>query len=188
LVLGLLGDPGPLHYKKSRSSNAEIDHLAMHVLRHAQCAHKTLEFTPYGYDERQFCSPGIDLPVGRLTRSPNGAYPQYHSSADDLELVTGECLAQSLDVCLQILSGLEANCTYRNTSPKGEPQLGRRGLYRKTGGQQELALAELALLWVLNLSDGAHNLLDIARRADLPLPVVAQAAAELEGCGLLVKV
>jgi len=157
----------------------------VHVLQHSDARHEVLPFTPYGYDERQFCSPGINLPVGRLTRSPESAYPQYHTSADDLDLVSAGQLEEALRICLQILEGLEVNGAYLNTQPKGEPQLGRRGLYRKTGGQQELGHRELALLWVLNLSDGRHSLLDIAEQAQLPLSAVAEATADLENCGLL---
>lgn len=185
MVVGLVGDPGPFCYKKSRSGVAEIDRMAIQVLRHCTASHKVLDFAPYGYDERQFCSPGINLPVGRLTRSPNGAYPQYHTSADDLHLVSAGQLEESIDICLRIISGLEANRVYVNTSPKGEPQLGRRGLYRKTGGQQDVGHRELALLWVLNLSDGNHSLLDIAERANIPMQAIVEAAADLETCGLL---
>jgi aminopeptidase-like protein len=185
MVVALVGDAGPFSYKKSRSGAAEIDRMAIQVLRHWRTPHQILEFTPYGYDERQFCSPGINLPVGRLTRSPNGAYREYHTSADNLDFVHAGQLQDSLEVCLRILGGLEANRVYLNTHPKGEPQLGRRGLYRKTGGQQDVGLRELALLWVLNLSDGQHSLLDIAERADLPMQTIVEAAGDLEGCALL---
>lgn len=185
MVVGLVGDPGPFRYKKSRSGDVEIDRMAAHVLEQSDSRHEVLEFSPYGYDERQFCSPGIHLPVGRLTRSPDSGYPQYHTSADDLDLVSAGQLEEALGICLQILDGLEVNRVYLNTQPKGEPQLGRRGLYRKTGGQQGLGRRELALLWVLNMSDGRHSLLDIADRADLPMATVAEATVDLEACGLL---
>jgi aminopeptidase-like protein len=185
MVVALVGDSGPFRYKKSRFGDAEIDRMAIHVLRHSDSRHEVLEFTPYGYDERQFCSPGINLPVGRFTRSPNGSYPEYHTSADDLDFVSARKLEESLEVCLRIIDGLEANRVYVNTQPKGEPQLGRRGLYRKMGGQKDIGLQELAFLWVLNLSDGNHSLLDIAERSNLSMQVIAEAAADLGSCGLL---
>jgi len=144
------------------------------------------EFSPYGYDERQFCSPGFNLPVGRLSRTPHGEYPEYHTSADDLSLVTPEALADSLSVCARILFTLEHNRTYINQNPRCEPQLGKRGLYRAMGGTDAKS-QELAMLWVLNLSDGTHSLLDIAERAQLPFKAVYDAAALLLEHSLLVE-
>ena len=135
------------------------------MLEQSDDAYKILEFSPYGYDERQFSSPGIDLSVGRLTRSPNGAYPEYHTSADDLSLVAPQFLAKSLRTYLNVLCCLETDHTYINLQPKGEPQLGRRGLYRKMGGFQDIANTQMAMLWMLNMSDGANSLLDIAERS-----------------------
>jgi aminopeptidase-like protein len=143
-----------------------------------------IPFSPYGYDERQLCSPGFNLPVGRLTRSVNGGYPQYHSSADDLALIRPECLEQSLAACKLFVTVLEDNRRYVNRSPKGEPRLGKRGLYGAVGGMRP-AEREHAMLWVLNQSDGSHSLLDIARRAGLAFDVVREAAVALEQAGLL---
>ena len=114
----------------------------------------SLPFIPYGYDERQYCSPGFDMPVGCFMRSPNGGYPEYHSSADNLSLVRPECLAESLDMLWQMVGAIEGNATYLSRSPKGEPQLGKRGLYRPMGGQQAQDFDQMSLLWVLNLADG----------------------------------
>lgn len=176
LVLALLGDPGPVTYKKSRRGDAAIDRAAAHVLTHSGQPFHVREFEPYGYDERQFCSPGIDLPVGCLMRTPHGQYAEYHSSADNLDLVQPRYLADSWSKCLQIVEVLEQNLAYINQNPMGEPQLGRRGLYRSIGGMDEPKSMERAMLWVLNLSDGDHDLLDIAQRADLPFSTVSQAA------------
>jgi aminopeptidase-like protein len=162
LVLGLLGDSGPLTYKKSRRGDADIDGVAQYALAGISDA-RVIEFSPYGYDERQLCSPGFNLPFGRLTRSVNGGYPQYHSSADDLTLVRPEYLQDSYQACQRIISVLEGDAQYVNLSPKGEPQLGKRGLYGSVGGQSP-AEREHAMLWVLNQSDGGPSLLDIARR------------------------
>ncbi|MGH9894566.1 MAG: DUF4910 domain-containing protein, partial [bacterium] len=141
-----------------------------------------------GYDERQYCSPGFDLPLGSLSRTSHGKFPEYHTSADDLDFVQPPYLADSLAACIAILAVLEANQTYRNLNPKGEPQLGRRGLYSTSGGHTTRAQDEIALLWVLNLSDGEHSLLDIADRAGVPFSSIRAAAEDLLSVDLLEQV
>jgi aminopeptidase-like protein len=183
LVLTCLGDAGSLSYKRSRRGDAIVDRAAAHVLA-ARGPHRILDFSPWGYDERQYCSPGFDLPVGCLMRTPHGQFPQYHTSADDLELVRPEALADSLHACEAILDLLDRNRAFVNLSPKGEPQLGRRGLYPAVGGGAQ-GTEQLALLWVLNLSDGRHTLLDIAERAKLPFDLIDRAAGALAAHGLL---
>jgi len=181
LVLALLGDPGALTYKRSRRDTSEIDAIVAYALAGDGAV---IPFSPYGYDERQLCSPGFDLPAGRLTRSVNGGYPQYHTSADDLSLITPAALQGSFETCQRIVELIEANQRYVNLKPKGEPRLGPRGLYRALGGS-EPAAHEYAMLWVLNQSDGAHSLLDIARRSGVPFAVLREAARALEAARLL---
>jgi aminopeptidase-like protein len=185
LVLTCLGDSGNSTYKKSRRSDAEIDRAAMHVLQHSGQPYEIIDFFPYGYDERQFCSPGFNLPVGCLMRTPHGRFPEYHTSADNLDLVHPDTLADSFSKCLAIISVLENNKAYMNQKPKCEPQLGKYGLYRAMGGQAEARLDELAILWVLNLSDGTHSLLDIADRSGMAFAVIQRAAEDLCHSGLL---
>jgi aminopeptidase-like protein len=186
LVLSLLGDGGPLHYKKSRGGNHAIDRSAWHVLRTEFPGSRLLEFSPWGYDERQFCSPGINLPMGRLTRTPDGKFIEYHTSADNPDFVTADALAQSWLVCLKIFEAIEADVRYVNLSPKGEPQLGRRGLYRSTGGYYTgVPDRQMALFWLLNQSDGNTSLLDIAEKSGLSAGVLARAALDLQVAGLL---
>ena len=185
IVLTGVGDEGNITYKKSRQGNAEIDRAMAHVLRHSGETSTIIDFFPYGYDERQYCSPGFDLPVGCFMRAPHGQYPEYHSSADNLGFVKAESLVQSYGRCLEVLELLEGNRAYMNQNPKCEPQLGRRGLYRAVAGQQEKQWTELALFWVLNASDGHHTLLDIAERADLPFRKIQSAADALLEVGLL---
>jgi aminopeptidase-like protein len=184
LVLSCLGDRGSLTYKRSRRGDALIDRAASHVLRHSG-DHTLLDFVPYGYDERQYCSPGFDLAVGCLTRTPNGKYPEYHTSADDLDFVTPEHLAHSLCAVEAILDVVEHEAHYQNLNPYCEPQLGKRGLYDGVAGKRELPSMELALLWVLNQSDGEHGLLDIAERSGLEFNVIHTAATALRKTGLL---
>jgi aminopeptidase-like protein len=183
LVVACVGDPGPFHYKQSRRGDAEIDRVVQYVLEQADAPSDIRPFTPYGYDERQYCSPGFNLPVGSLTRTPHGRFPEYHTSADSLDLVTPDALAKSLDQYLEVVEVLEANRTYVSTNPKGEPQLGRRGLYRAMGGHRDAEEMQMAMLWTLNLSDGGHALLDVAEEAGLPFKqvyAVAQLLCEHE--------
>jgi aminopeptidase-like protein len=185
LVLACLGDPGRLTYKRSRRGDTEVDRAVAHVLASSGRPHELQDFTPYGYDERQFCSPGFDLPVGCLSRTPYARYPEYHTSADDLDLVRPEHLQDSLEACWEVLQVLDGNRRYLNLKPKGEPQLGRRGLYGSIGGRSDAEERQMAMLWVLNLSDGDHSLLDVAGRAGLPFALVAEVAGTLEDAGLL---
>jgi aminopeptidase-like protein len=185
LVLSCLGDPGKFTYKRSRRGNAEVDRIVEQVVRSSGREFQILDFTPYGYDERQYCSPGMNLPVGCFMRTPNGCYPQYHTSADDLSWVTPSALGDSLVQLLRIIQVLEENRCHLNLNPKCEPQLGRRGLYRQLGGMKHTATLQMAMLWVLNFSDGEHDLLDIAIRSGVPFEQVSQAADALRSAGLL---
>ena len=146
---------------------------------------EVIDFSPYGNDERQFCSPGFDLPVGAITRSGHDRSERHHTSADDLSSIDPGALADTLRVCLSILGILERDATLFSLNPKGEPQLGRRGLYRAFGGRAEQAALESALLWMMSLADGAHTTLDVAEQSGLPFAVVDEAAGALEAAELL---
>jgi len=185
LVAACVGDAGPLSYKRSRKGDAEIDRAAVHVLEHSGQPYRVRDFSPYGYDERQYCSPGFDLAVGALMRTPHGEYPEYHTSGDDLAFVRPDRLADSLRRYLEVFEVLEGNLAYVNLSPKCEPQLGKRGLYGSVGGRSHAAPSQMALLWVLNLSDGTRTLLDVAERSRLPFADLATAARALTAAGLL---
>jgi aminopeptidase-like protein len=185
LVLTCVGDSGAPTYKRSRRGAAEIDRAATHVLRCAGAPHRIMDFFPYGYDERQYCSPGFDLAVGCFMRSQHGTFPEYHTSADDMSFIRPEHMADSFERVWEILEVLENNRVYLNTNPKCEPRLGKRGLYGALGGTRHGAFDELGLLWVLNLSDGRHDLLTIAERAGMRFSEVERAASALHACGLL---
>ena len=184
LVSVLLGDAGPFHYKRTRTGATEIDRVVEFVLKEQGVAAKLLDFSPYGYDERQFNSPGIAAPVGRLTRTPNSEYAEYHSSADNLDLVRPEYLEESLHLLERVVTVLEGNHSYRNTAPNCEPQLGKRGLYGSTGGARPKQ-REYAMLWVLSMSDTQHSLLDISARSGIDFDVVRAAADDLLAARLL---
>lgn len=186
LVVSGVGDGGGPTYKKSRSGNAAIDRAMTHILEHHRSGATILDFIPYGYDERQFCSPGINLPVGLFQKSQFGTYPEYHTSADDLQFIRPEHLGESYDMISAAFDVIERDYVPINTMPKGEPQLGRRGLYNSIGGDKHAPSRNMALLWVLNLADGEHSLLDIANRAHMPFGTIADAARRLREKGLLV--
>jgi aminopeptidase-like protein len=184
LVATCVGDPGDPTYKRSRQGNALIDRAATHVLEHSGRPYRIVDFSPYGYDERQYCSPGFDLAVGSLSRTPHNEYAEYHTSADNLDLVRPECLADSFGLYLSVLDVLENDERYQNLVPKGEPQLGRRGLYPSIGAQG-VGTELMARLWLLNLSDGQHSLLDVADRSGLPFRDIKEAARVLSESGVL---
>lgn len=186
LVLVALGHPGAMTYKRSRRGNAEIDRAVAKVFDDFGIESQMLDFVPHGNDERQYCSPGFNLPVGAIMRIPCGMFPQYHTSADDLTCVQPQALEDSYEVCRRIFALLESNERPVSLNQRGEPQLGRRGLYRQTSDLAGVgAVKELPILWVLNLSDGTHSLLDIAERSGLPFADIAAATAALRASGLL---
>jgi aminopeptidase-like protein len=186
LVLSCVGDAGDPTYKRSRRGEAFIDRAMAHVLRRsAGDGARLLDFSPYGYDERQFCSPGFNLPVGLFQRSRFGTFPEYHTSADNLDFIQPRHLADSYRLLMQAVDIVEQDWTPLNLFPKGEPQLGRRGLYGALGGDKSTGERAMAMLWVLNLADGTHSLLDIADRSGLAYGDVAATAQALKDHGLL---
>lgn len=187
LVVACVGDPGKLTYKKSRQGTAEIDQAVTHILKHSGQEYEIQDFTPYGYDERQYCSPGFNLAVGCLSRTPHGCYQEYHTSADNLDFVQPAYLADSLSKYLAVLDVLENNKKYINTNPMCEPQLGRRGLYGAMGGRKDTSDLEMAMLWLLNLSDGENSLLDIAEESGYQFNIITETASILVDNQLLVE-
>jgi len=184
-VVAGVADRGKFHYKKSRRDDTETDRTFAHVLKHAPDGGEVLDYSPYGYDERQFCSPGFNMPIGRVSRTPHGQYPEYHTSADNLDFISADALQDSYEKCATALHILENNRVYLNQNPKCEPQLGRRGLYGAVGGQTDRKLQELAMLWVLSGSDGENDLLSIAERSGYAFQAIERAATLLAQSGLL---
>jgi aminopeptidase-like protein len=185
LVLSNLGDAGHVRYKKSRQENADIDKIVNYVLQELGDKLDIIDFSPYGYDERQFCSPGFNLPVGRFTRSPNGGYPQYHTSADNLDFVKSEYISDSFHKLLNVVNVIEKNANFVNLNPFCEPQLGRRGIYHAMGGLQGIQELQHALLWILNLSDGSNSLLDICQKSKISFDMIHKAAVLLQEKNLI---
>ncbi|AMV39208.1 DUF4910 domain-containing protein [Planctomyces sp. SH-PL62] len=186
LVLSCLGDDGDFTYKTSRRGDADIDRACSHVLHESAKPARVLKFSPHGGDERQFCSPGFDLPIGVLMRSSYGNFPQYHTSADDLNFVQPKALSESFNVLIDIIAILENNRNYRNTCPRCEPYLAKRGI-SLSGDWPFGPSKEQPVLWLLNMADGSHSLLDIAVRSGLDFDSLCQAARMLRKYGLLTE-
>jgi aminopeptidase-like protein len=188
LVLALLGNAAPLFYKQTRNGKCAIDRAAAHILGRDYPGAEVLEFSPWGYDERQFGSPGINLPIGGLSRSPDATLPENHTSADHPDAISPAALSEAWLACLKIFEALENDVRYVNLQPNGEPQLGRRGLYRSTGGYYaSVSERQMALLWMLNQSDGTKSVLDVAERSGISIGALASAASELEAAGLFAR-
>jgi aminopeptidase-like protein len=185
LVISMVGDGAGPTYKRTRRGNSAIDRAVIQTIRHSGLTPTIIDFSPYGYDERQYCSPGFNLPVGLFQRSRFGEIPEYHTSADNLDFIAPGHLASSYRLIAEALDVVEHDLVYRNTVSKCEPQLGRRGLYGMIGGDKDAAASNMAMLWILNLSDGMHSLLDIAERANLPFGVIRRTAQRLHCSGLL---
>jgi aminopeptidase-like protein len=188
LVLTGLGDAAPLNYKQSRRGVTDIDRAAAMVFRERDAGDRCIPFSPYGYDERQFCSPGFDLAVGRLSRSLHGEFPEYHTNNDNLSFISDAQLRDSIDAAERILDTLEANRTMMNLAPEGEPQLGKRGLFTTLGGGIDAKSFEIALLWLLSDSDGSKDLVAIAEHCRFPYAQLVHAAEALESAGLLKEI
>ncbi|MDG4883989.1 DUF4910 domain-containing protein [Mesorhizobium sp. WSM4884] len=186
LVMSCVGDAAAPAYKRSRRGDAFIDRAMAHVLS-GRAGAKLIDFSPYGYDERQYCSPGFNLPVGMFQRSVHGTFPEYHTSADNLDFIAPQHLEDSFRILMDVIDIVEGDWTPLNLFPKGEPQLGRRGLYSALGGQKSSGMSSMALLWVLNLADGQHSLLAMAERSGLPFRELAAAARLLSDHGLLAQ-
>ncbi len=179
LVATCVGDPGCLTYKKSRNGHLNIDRAVTNVLKHCGDDYKIIDYFPPGSDERQYGSPGVNLPVGSLMRTPYGEFQEYHTSADDLDFVKSKHLADSFSKYMKTFYILENNRSFINLQPKGEPNLGKRGLYRTISGQQDGYEAELAIISILNLSDGDHSLLDISERTEMDFGLIKRTADRL---------
>jgi aminopeptidase-like protein len=176
-VITCIGDRGAFTYKKSRRGNALPDRVVELLLEQTEKEYKILDFFPSdGSDERQYCSPGFNLPVGSLMRSMYGKYPEYHTSGDNKNFISFPAMEASINKYFEAITMIERNEFYVNTMPFCEPQLGKRGLYPTLGSSKKNAETVASMMWVLNLADGEHDLIAISRRSGIPfhelLPVV----------------
>ncbi|MCI0627131.1 MAG: DUF4910 domain-containing protein [Acidobacteria bacterium] len=185
LVVTCVGDSGPFHYKQTRRGNHVLDRVVENVLSFSNVPHEVRSFWPLGSDERQYCSPGFNLPVGSLMRSVYGEFPEYHTSADNLEFISPQALQESLEIYRRVLMALEQNVVYRRTVPYGEPQLGRRNLYPTLGTKQKRTAELRRMMWVLNLADGHNSVIDMAERMDDSVIDIVDTARRLVQAELL---
>ena len=185
IVVAGVGDAGTHTYQQTFAGDAVVDRAMAIALRDRAEPHRVEPFKPWGYDERQYNSPGFRLPFGRISRTPHGEYPAYHTSADDLDFVTDASLVGTLELLLDVVDILEAERPLTSTSPYGEPRLGDRGLMSTVSGRTAVTADENARLWIMAMADGQHGLLDVAERSGLPFASIAAATAELGRVGLL---
>ncbi|MGE3986822.1 DUF4910 domain-containing protein [Pseudorhodoplanes sp.] len=171
-------------YKRSRRGDTLADRAAVHALKSMGFEYRVRDFAPTGSDERQYCSPGFNLPVGSLIRGVYGEYPEYHTSLDNKALIDFAALRGTIDAYETICRALERNERFENLLPHGEPQLGRRGLYPTIGAADQADRVQ-AMMWVLNLSDGSHDLLSIAERSGIAIDQLWPAALAAEKAGIL---
>jgi aminopeptidase-like protein len=187
-VVTCIGDPRDFNYKLSRRGDSLADRAALHVLQHAGKPYRVLDYYPAGSDERQYCSPGFNLPVGSLMRSTWDQFPEYHTSADDLSFVTADALGESLEMYYRIVEALEAAETFCTTVPYCEPQLSPRGLYPTTGALRNVAQSRRDMMFLLNWCDGQDDLLAGADRIERPIWVLRPIVDKLVGHDLLSRV
>ena len=185
-VLTCIGTKAPFTLKRSRRGDSLADRAAEQILaRRPGAPPKILDFFPTGSDERQYCSPGFNLPVAMIARSLYGDYPEYHTSLDNRDFVSFEAIVGSVDACFDICFALDRNIRYRNIVAKGEPQLGRRGLMATLGAQRSIEDEFKAMHWLLNLADGEHDLLSIAERGGADLRLLDRLAEKCKAAGIL---
>lgn len=168
-VITCIGDKGIFTYKKSRRGNALPDRAVETILHQTEKEFNIIEFFPSGSDERQFCSPGFNLPVGSLMRTMYGKYPEYHTSADNKDFISFEAMEKSVLKYLEVIEVMEKNERYINTMPYCEPQLGKRGLYPDLGSQKGTESFVEAMMWILNLTDGSNDLIAISEKSKISI-------------------
>ena len=189
LVVTCAGDSGDFTYKKSRKKNSEINKIIEKTLIDLKKPYSIIDYFPSGSDERQFCSPGFNLDVGCFMRTKYGSFPEYHTSADDLSFVKGKYMRESLEQIIYSIKILENNKFCLNLNPKCEPMLGKRELRDTVGGEKnDETTNKMALLWILNYSDGDYSLLDISIKSNIDFELIVNASKTLKDTGLLKEI
>ncbi|HMO39151.1 MAG TPA: DUF4910 domain-containing protein [Saprospiraceae bacterium] len=179
LVLTCIGDDGKFHYKCTRNGHTLTDRAMTTLLENEELSYNILPFVPMGSDERQYNSPGFQLPVGTFMRTPFGRYLEYHTSADNKAFISFEAMAESVEVLFSWVQLIERNEYYRNTLPYGEPMLGKRGLYPTKVSNAERSAQLKAMMWMLNLADGENDLIEILKRGNINTKVALEMITQL---------
>jgi aminopeptidase-like protein len=185
-VVTCVGDDRAYSFLESRTGNTLADSITKHVIKYHYPDCATYSFLERGSDERQYCSPGVDLPVVSLMRSKYGTYPEYHTSLDDLSLISPQGLAGAYGALQRCVALIEANRSYRTMCP-GEPQLGRRGMY-PTLSQRDSGVSVQTMMNILAYADGTRDLISLAERIGVPaetcIPIISRLLQE----GLLERI
>ncbi|MDF2452225.1 MAG: hypothetical protein K0S26_1729 [Bacteroidota bacterium] len=166
-VLTCCGTDKPFVFKKSRRENSLADEMALHVLKHSGKKYSVLDFDPLGSDERQYCSPGFNLPVASLMRSKYHDYPEYHTSLDNKALISFEAMAETVQMYFSIVKAMEVNGYYKNTIQFCEPNMGKRGLYEDLSGALTMPQQLSTRMRLINYMDGKTSLLEFCERYQL---------------------
>lgn len=182
-VLTCIGDSAPITYKKSRQNNSLADQAAAYVLSNKK--NNILDFFPSGSDERQYCSPGFNLPIGAIARSIYTDYPEYHTSLDNKNFISFDSMVESIDTCFEMCLLMDRNIRYQNLRPEGEPFLSKYNLLDGIGAQRKIPDFMRVCQWLLNMSDGSNSLLDIANQSQESFWDLDQAAQKCCKAGLL---
>jgi aminopeptidase-like protein len=184
-VVTCIGDRGGFTYKKSRMGNSLPDKVVQTILEQTEENYKIVDFFPSGSDERQYCSPGFNLPVGSLMRTMYGVYTEYHTSADNRDFISFDSMEKSVLKYIEIVDAIEKNEKYTNIFPYCEPQLGKRGLYPTLGSQKESQNFVSRMMWVLNLADGENDLIDISQKSKISIKDLIPVIDELIRNGII---
>lgn len=187
-VLTCIGDDGAFTYKKSRRGNSVADRCAEYVFDNSNAKFTVEDFFPTGSDERQYCSPGFNLPVGSIMRTRYGKYDEYHTSADNKSYISFEAMEESVNMCAEIIDVIDKNAVYNNLMPFCEPQLGKRGLYPTMGSMKDTSQFVNALMWVLNQSDSSKDLLEMSRLSNINFSDIVDASDSLSKSGLIERI
>ena len=188
LIITCVGDNGSFTYKKSREEDSYINRICSHVLEsNEHNNYQLIPFSPIGSDERQYCSPGYNLPFGSLMRTMYGKYDEYHTSLDNKDYISFEAMEQIVVIYLDIVKTMELDGYYINQQPYCEPQLGKRGLYPQLGDKSEKSDSVRKLMYLLNYSDGNNSVLDIAEKLSVSVLEMEAELIKLKKSSLLIE-
>lgn len=185
MILTCIGDAAPYSLKKSRRGDSLLEAATEYIAKSRYPNTCVIDFFPLGSDERQYCSPGVNLPFCSLMHSVYGTFKEYHTSLDNKSYISFEVIQQSTEDLYDVIRILENDGRYFNQMPMCEPQLGKRGLYPTISAPNARSKVTDAMMWILNYSDGKHTLFDILKKAQLPIGSFLEAKDVLIKNGIL---